>query len=77
MIEWFVVAFISMPNTNSLEIKHLQKSFSSKVQCVKYMKDTPGIINDIMKMNPTNTGMYFQCLNTNEVARYKIKQQAI
>lgn len=77
MLEWFVVAFISMPNTTGVEIKQMQKIFTSKTACVKYMKDTPEIINDVMKMNPTNTGMYFQCLDTNEIAQYKIKRESI
>ena len=77
MLEWFVVAFISMPNTTDIEIKQMQQIFKSRSACVKYMKDTPEIVNDIMKLNPTNTGMYFQCLDTNEVARYKVKRESI
>ena len=55
----------------------MQQSFTSRDECVKYMKDTPEIIDDIMKLEPTNTGMYFQCLNNNEVARHKIRREAI
>ncbi len=77
MLEWFIIAFISMPNTDRIEIKQMQESFNNKDACVKYIKETPGIINDIMILEPTNTGMYFQCLDTKEVARYKIKRQAI
>jgi len=76
LLEWFVVAFISMPS-NGIEIKQMQQIFESKTACVKYMKDTPEIINDIMKMNPNNTGMYFQCLNTNEIAQHQIKRESI
>ena len=77
MIEWFIVAFISMPNTDRIEIKQMQESFISKDACVKYMAETPGIINDIMILEPTNTGMYVQCLDTNVVSRYKLKRKAI
>jgi len=65
-----------MPS-NGIEIKQMQQIFESKTACVKYMKDTPEIINDIMKMNPNNTGMYFQCLNTNEIAQHQIKRESI
>ena len=77
MIEWFIVAFISLPNTDQIEIKQMQESFISKDACVKYMAQTPGIINDIMILEPTNTGMYFQCLDTNVVSRLQIKRKSI
>ena len=77
MLEWFIVAFISMPNTDRIEIKLMQESFSSEVACIKYMRETPGIVNDIMIIEPSNTGMYFQCLDTESVARYKVKRKSI
>ena len=77
MIEWFIVAFISLPNTDRIEIKAMQESFISKDACVKYMEQTPGIIDDIMILEPSNTGMYFQCLDTDEVSRLKIKRKSI
>ena len=77
MIEWFIVAFISFPNTDRIEIKQMQESFINKDACVKYMEETPGIINDIMILEPSNTGMYFQCLDTDEVSRLKIKRKSI
>lgn len=77
MIEWFIVAFISLPNTDRIEIKQMQESFINKDACVKYMEETPGIINDIMILEPSNTGMYFQCLDTDEVSRLKIKRKSI
>jgi len=77
MIEWFIIAFISMPNTDRIEIKQMQESFINKDACVKYMQATPGIINDIMILEPTNTGMYFQCLDTDVVSRLKIKRKSI
>lgn len=77
MLEWFIVAFISMPHTDRIEIKQMQESFTSKDACVKYMKNTPGIINDIMILEPKNTGMWFECLNTKEVSRLQIKQKLI
>ena len=77
MIEWFIVAFISLPNTDRIELKQMQESFINKDACVKYMEETPGIINDIMILEPSNTGMYFQCLDTDEVSRLKIKRKSI
>ena len=77
MIEWFIVAFISLPNTDRIEIKQMQESFINKDAFVKYMEETPGIINDIMILEPSNTGMYFQCLDTDEVSRLKIKRKSI
>jgi hypothetical protein len=77
MLEWFIVAFISMPNTDQLEIKQMEKSFISKDVCVKYLQETPGIINDIMILEPTNTGMWFECLDTNVVSRLKVKRKSI
>ena len=76
MLEWFVVAFISMPS-NGVEIKLLQESFDNKASCVKYMRETPGIINDIQKLEPRNTGMYFQCLDKNTIVEYKVKRKSI
>ena len=77
MLEWFIVAFISMPNTDRIELKLMEKSFDSKAACVKYMKETPSIVNDIQILEPQNTGMYVQCLDSKEVARYKVKQRSI
>ena len=65
-----------MPN-DRIEIKLLQESFDNKASCVKYMRETPGIVNDIMIIEPSNTGMYFQCLDTESVARYKVKRKSI
>jgi hypothetical protein len=76
LLEWFIVAFISMPN-DRIEIKLMQESFDNKASCVKYMRETPGIVNDIMIIEPSNTGMYFQCLDTESVARYKVKRKSI
>ena len=65
-----------MPN-DRIEIKLLQESFDNKASCVKYMRETPGIVNDIMIIEPSNTGMYFQCLDTESIARYKVKRKSI
>ena len=77
MLEYFIVAFISMPNTDQIDVKHMTNSFSSKSTCIQYLKDTPNIINDIMILAPQNTGVSFQCLDSNEVARYKLKRESI
>ena len=73
MLEWFVVAFISMPN-DRLDIQKMQRSFTTREACVKYLTDTPEIINDIQAIRPRNTGMKFRCLDTNEVEEYQRKR---
>ena len=55
-----------MPN-DRVELQKMMKSFATRSECVKYLKDTPEVINDIQNMRPTNTGMRFRCLDTNEV----------
>ena len=65
-----------MPN-DRVELKKMTRSFPTRSECVKYLKDTPEIINDIQTMRPTNTGMRFRCLDTNEVLVYKKKRLEI
>lgn len=71
MIEWFIVAFISMPNTDKLRVELMQNPFATRPACVQYLTDHPDIINDIQKIAPKNTGMRFQCLDTNQVIAFK------
>ena len=59
-----------MPN-DKLDIQKMQRSFPTRESCVQYLKDTPSVINDIQLIRPTNTGMKFQCLNTEQVEIYK------
>ena len=66
-----------MPNTDRIEIKLMQQSFTKETACIKYMRETPGIVNDIQILEPRNTGMYFQCLDNEAVARYKVKRKSI
>jgi hypothetical protein len=65
-----------MPN-DRVELQKMQRSFTTRLECVKYLKDTPEIINDIQNMRPTNTGMRFRCLDTNEVEVLKRKRLEI
>jgi len=65
-----------MPN-DKLDIQKMQRSFSTRESCVQYLKDTPGVINDIQLIRPTNTGMKFQCLNTEQVEIYERKRLEI
>lgn len=76
-MEWFIVAFISFAGTDQVKIKLMQEGFSNKPACVQYLKDTPEVVNDIMKMEPNNIGMSFTCLDRDQVAYYKVKRQAI
>ena len=66
-----------MPHTERIDIKQMTNSFNSKSACVQYLKDKPNIINDIMILAPTNTGMSFQCLDSKQVARYQLKRESI
>jgi hypothetical protein len=65
-----------MPN-DKLDIQKMQRSFPTRKSCVKYLKDTPEVINDIQLIRPTNTGMKFQCLNTEQVEVYERKRLEI
>jgi len=77
MLEWFVVAFIEMPNSMNLDIMKMQKSFSSRSACIKYLKETPEVIDDITEFRPTNIGMRFQCLSTIEIDKLDKKKISI
>ena len=66
-----------MPNTDRIEIKLMEQSFDTKASCIKYMRETPGIINDIQILEPRNTGMWFKCLDKNTVDLYKVKRKFI
>lgn len=77
MIEWFIVAFVTFANTDRIEIKLMQESFKSRPACVDYMRDNPGIVNDMHILEPKNNGMWFECYDTKSVERFKIKRKAI
>ena len=77
MLEWFIVAFIELPNSINTDIMKMQKSFASRSACIKYLKETPEIINDITEFRPTNTGMRFQCLSINEIDKLDKKKYSI
>ena len=62
-----------MPN-DKIDIQKMQRSFATREACVKYLKDTPEVINDIQLIRPTNTGMRFRCLDTNGVEEYQRKR---
>ena len=77
MLEWFIVAFIQMPNSINTDIMKMQRSFTSRTACVKYLKETPEVINDIAEFRPTNTGMRFECLDTDEIVKLGKKKIGI
>lgn len=60
-----------------MKIKLMQEGFSTEPACVQYLKTTPSVVQDIMKMEPSNSGMYFQCLDRDEVRTYQIKRRSI
>ena len=66
-----------MPNTDRIEVKLMQQSFTSRKACINYLRETPSVVNDIMILEPRNTGMHFQCLDQNQVQTYQIKRRSI
>ena len=66
-----------MPNTDRIEVKLMQQSFTSRITCINYLRETPSIVNDIMILEPRNTGMYFQCLDQNQIQIHQIKRRSI
>ena len=77
LIEWFIVAFITFNHSDEVKIKLMQDGFATKPACVSYLKENASVVNDIQILEPTNNGMWFECLDTNTVARYKIKRKSI
>jgi hypothetical protein len=55
----------------------MEKSFDSKAACVKYMQQTPSVVNDIHILEPRNTGMWFECLDKNSVDQFRIKRKSV
>lgn len=55
----------------------MQDGFATKPACISYLKENASVVNDIQILEPTNNGMWFECLDTNTVARYKIKRKSI
>ena len=72
-----MVAFIEMPNSINTDIMKMQKSFTSRSACIKYLKETPEVINDIAEFRPTNIGVRFQCLSTIEIVKLGKKKIGI
>ena len=72
-----MVAFIEMPNSVNTDIMKMQKSFTSRSACIKYLKETPEVINDIAEFRPTNIGVRFQCLSTIEIVKLGKKKIGI
>jgi len=77
LLEWFIVAFISFPNTDRIEVQLMQDSFKTRPACIQYLTENPSVINDIQTIAPTNNGMMFQCLDTDQVMYYRTKKQEI
>ena len=66
-----------MPSTDRIELKLMEKSFDSKAACVKYMQQTPSVVNDIHILEPRNTGIWFERLDKNSVDQFRIKRKSI
>ena len=77
MIEWFIIALVYFPNTERIEVKQMMESFTGKQECLYYIEDTPGLVNDVQIMEPNNNGVSFMCVTQNEIKRLKIKQKSV
>ena len=76
MIEWFIIALVYFPNTERIEVKQLMDSFTGKQECLYYIDDTPGLINDIQLIEPNNNGISFMCVTQDEIKQLKIKRKS-
>ncbi len=52
-------------------------SFTGKQECLYYIDDTPGLINDIQLIEPNNNGISFMCVTQDEIKQLKIKRKSI
>ena len=77
MIEWFIIALVYFPNTDRIEVKQMMNSFTGKQECLYYIEDTPGLVNDVQIMEPNNNGVSFMCVTQDEIKRLKIKQKSV
>jgi hypothetical protein len=76
LIEWFIIALVYFPNTERIEVKQLMDSFTGKQECLYYIDDTPGLINDIQLIEPNNNGISFMCVTQDEIKQLKIKRKS-
>ena len=60
------------PNTDRIEVKQMMNSFTGKQECLYYIEDTPGLVNDVQIMEPNNNGVSFMCVTQDEIKRLKI-----
>ena len=77
MIEWFIIALVYFPNAERIEVKQMMDSFTGKQECLYYIEDTPGLVNDVQIMEPNNNGVSFMCVTQDEIKRLKIKQKSV
>jgi hypothetical protein len=68
---------VYFPNTDRIEVKQMMNSFTGKQECLYYIEDTPGLVNDVQIMEPNNNGVSFMCVTQNEIKRLKIKQKSV
>jgi hypothetical protein len=77
VIEWFIIALVYFPNTERIEVKQMMDSFTGKQECLYYIEDTPGLVNDVQIMEPNNNGVSFMCVTQDEIKRLKIKRKSV
>ena len=68
MIEWFIIAMVYFKDTERVEIKRMEKPFVSQQKCKDYLRSTPDIVNDILKLEPSAIGASFKLESLNAIA---------
>tara|TARA_Y100000114_G_scaffold62940_2_gene57679 strand:+ start:12862 stop:13101 length:240 start_codon:yes stop_codon:yes gene_type:complete len=77
MLEWFIIAMVYFKDTERVEIKKMELPFQSQQECKDYLANTPNIVNDIVKLEPTAVGASFKCFDENEVKKFKANRRTI
>ena len=77
MVEWFIIALVSFAHTDKIEIKQMTNMFPTQEACKQYLRDTPDIVNDILKLEPNNNGISFVCVDQKEIKRLSAKRKSV
>ncbi len=77
MVEWFIIAVVTFANTDRIEVKQMTNMFTTQSACKQFLRDTPDIVNDILKLEPNNNGISFVCVNQEEIKRLSAKRKSV
>jgi len=77
MIEWFVIAMIYFKDTDVIEVKKMERPFSSEATCKEFIASSPGISKDIILLEPFAIGASFKCFDANDVKKFEIQRRSI